>query len=539
MRWGVIGVLLLACVRPAVAQQVVVGRELRIAEDAQLSGDVGHPSYVSQLNRWLIDSNGNADFRYLFTDELRAKLFTADMEAVLAGSQRVTKSFSLISQPFTCPAASGTSTLWVQDAPTYGDAAVFVSGDAVIIRNLSRTSFGPFSISDCVGVVTSYTDGTGANAGQQSWTFTRNAGGDAGAMTASTVVPVDTLVQDLGVSGNGYVETTAVDGAAGINAPYTQVVTWTTAPVAANLSTRARLGNLRGITGSTEYGLLAGTYAATGGQYFKASDLGFELHGINLQMWDGSTNVIKLDRTVPSFAIGTPIPSGYLTGGDGFWVGKDSGVYKLRIGDPTGNRMTFASGVLTIIGDGGGVTNINGGNLQTDSVTAVQIAANAITTSELNADSVTSAKIAAGTIVASDIQAGSITADRLNVSTLSAITADIGSVTAGSITGVNVSVASGNVVLNSSGLTLTSGSGTSNKVKWSSGATIYGDGTNDLVLFGPDEVLLLGSGGGTLRVSDQTLLSGSTFTIDSLAGTGNDYACLNSSGQLFRSDTAC
>ena len=50
-------------------------------------------------------------------------------------------------------------------------------------------------------------------------------------MTGGTIVPVNQLVQDMGVSGNGYVELSAVDGANGVNAPYIQTNTWTSAPV--------------------------------------------------------------------------------------------------------------------------------------------------------------------------------------------------------------------------------------------------------------------------------------------------------------------
>jgi len=78
-------------------------------------------------------------------------------------------------------------------------------------------------------------------------------------------------------------------------------------------------------------------------------------------------------------------------------------------------RVTITpAGTATFSGDGGSVTNINGGNIQTDTITATQIAANAITTTELNADSVTSEKIVARTIVALDITVGAITANELN-----------------------------------------------------------------------------------------------------------------------------
>lgn len=313
--------------------------------DVTSSGFIGATTFASQTTGWRATAAGSLDVRYLYTDELRAKLFTADLESVLAGSQRITKSFSTISQAFTCPAASGTSTLWVFDSPTFGDAAVFVSGDAVIIHNMTRTVFGPFTISDCVGVVTVYADGSGANAGQQSWTFTRNAGGDAGTMAGSTVVAVNQLVQDMGVTGNGYIESTAVDGAASVNAPYTQIVTWATAPVAANLTARCRLGNLLGITTTAEYGLFCGSYS--GNAFVRFSDQNAEIRGIPFKLYDGATNTVLIDPAAPSLAMGNPLPTAYGTG-TGIWMGKDT-AYKFRVGNPSGNRVAWDGTNLTLV----------------------------------------------------------------------------------------------------------------------------------------------------------------------------------------------
>jgi hypothetical protein len=314
------------------------------------SANAGTSTFASQTTGWRIDNAGRADVRYLYTDELRAKLFTADLESVLAGSQRITKSFSTISQTFTCPALGSTSTLWVKDAPTFGDAAVFVSGDSVVIHAMTRTVFGPFTITDCVGVVTSYTDGTGANAGQQSWTFTRNTSTNGGAMTASTTVAVDQLVQDLGTTGNGYVESTAVDGAAGINAPYTQIVTWATAPVSANLTVRARFGNLRGITSTTEHGVIAGTYGATNGAFFRASDQNFDLQGITAKWWDSTNNVVTIapNSGSPYVAIGNPAPSACCATA-GIFLGWDHSASKAKASfySDANNFLTFDGAKLT------------------------------------------------------------------------------------------------------------------------------------------------------------------------------------------------
>ena len=48
-------------------------------ELANRDRDIGHPEYLSQLNRWLITQNGEADVRYRFTDVLRARLLLPDI----------------------------------------------------------------------------------------------------------------------------------------------------------------------------------------------------------------------------------------------------------------------------------------------------------------------------------------------------------------------------------------------------------------------------------------------------------------------------
>lgn len=288
-----------------------------VASLTAMSGNVGTDNFASQTSGWRCTYLGACDDRYHFSNEMRIKLLSAEEQAVYRGSLEVTPSYSEVSQAFTCPAAAGTATLWVRDAATLADARVFTSSDWVVIRTMTRADADTdgaqeVSVADCVGQVTSYADGTGANAGQQSWTFTRGSGGSAGAMSSSTVVAVGNVVLDYGTSGRGSVEISAVDGTEGINAPYVQVKSWTTSPVAANFAVRARLGKLTGITSTAnEFGLIAGTYAASDGQYFRASNSAFELHGIDLSLWDSTTRVVRMapNSGSPYFGLGNPAPS--------------------------------------------------------------------------------------------------------------------------------------------------------------------------------------------------------------------------------------
>lgn len=300
--------------------------------NTNLYGYVGHPNFSSQTTAWRVTAAGASDFRSVYADEMRIRLMTIDQESVLSGSRTVAKSASTIAQTFTCPAAGASATLWVLDAPTYGDAAVFVAGDWVSIHTLTRTALGAFTLADCVGQVDDYADGTGANAGQQSWRFVRGDSGSDGGMAAATAVAVGQLVTDYGATGNGVVEDSAVDGAGGVNAPYVQVKTWAGAPVAANWTTRVRFGNLFGQTATAnEYGFIAGPYSATNGTFFRASNANFDLHGITAKWWDSTTNVVIIapNSGSPYMGIGNAAPSACCTTA-GIFLGWDHAATKAK-----------------------------------------------------------------------------------------------------------------------------------------------------------------------------------------------------------------
>jgi hypothetical protein len=240
-------------------------RIVKLWDNTHIVGYVGSEAYTSQSSGWRINSAGAADFRYVFVDEMHAKSFIADLEQALAGGQIISKSVAMLGKPFTAPAAGGSATLWPRDLPSAPDMAVFQSGDIVRVRTFLRSG-GSLSISDCWGVVTSYADGTGADAGLQSWTFTRSVALNAGAMAAGTVVPVDSIVLDYGTSGNGIWETNAIDGVYGANSPYTQAVQWTGHPATGSV-VRYRAGKLdgwgAGYSGTNTFGFAAGNAAGT------------------------------------------------------------------------------------------------------------------------------------------------------------------------------------------------------------------------------------------------------------------------------------
>lgn len=176
--------------------------------------------------------------------------------------------------------------------------AVFQSGDIVRLRSFNRSA-GSLTIGNCWGVVTSYAD---QSDGTQTWTFTRSAGGNAGGITAGTVINADSIVLDYGTTGNGFWEVNAIDGAYATNSPYSQIVTWTTHP-ATGSAVRLRMGNLAGVSIS-DYGLVMGTDvsdASTTSLDFRASTGTVRLGPVGSSKpnwyWDGTDMRLRLNTT--------------------------------------------------------------------------------------------------------------------------------------------------------------------------------------------------------------------------------------------------
>lgn len=172
-----------------------------------------------------------------------------------------------------------------------------------------------------------------------------------GAFTITVTSPTTFTYTVLGSPATPATGTILVNGTNGTNAAYAQVVTWATAPTGANKTLRARFGNLRGVTGTNnDYGLIAGTYAATNGAYFRASNNAFELHGITSKWWSGSTNVVTIapNSGSPYLAIGNPAPSSYGNNAGLFlgWVSGDSKA-KVSFYADANNYFQYNGSVIT------------------------------------------------------------------------------------------------------------------------------------------------------------------------------------------------
>lgn len=324
--------------------------------DIDTAGSVGSPAYASQTTDWRISKAGAADFRYLFTDELRAKVFSADLEQVLRGSAIVAKSFGIISQTFNCPSAGGTRTLWIQDAPEVTNTRLFAVNDWIVMHTFSRTDGDSdgnldLTIADCIGQVSSYADGSGANEGQQSWTFTRGTGGSAGALTGGTDIAVDQVAIDYGVSGNGVTEQSAIDGAEAVNAPYFQTKTFTTSPVAGNFSVTTRMGNLGGICGYSggTFGFVAGDCAATNITIDTTNGIRIRSGTTNKLVADTSGNLsIVGDLSIGTAGVARSGATDFTTG-TGWVLDYNAGTPRARFGTTAGNRLSWDGTNLTLV----------------------------------------------------------------------------------------------------------------------------------------------------------------------------------------------
>lgn len=294
--------------------------------------DLSTANYVSQTTGWGITYTGNADFRYIFADELHVKAFIADIYSALAGGLIISKSRARVSRDFTIPNTAATATLYVEDLEGWPDTAVFEANDYVCLRVID-TSGGGLVVTDVYGQVTAYADDLG---GEQHWTFTTTTP----AYAAGDVIYRGSIALDYGAVGDGLWEATVLDAA---GAPYSQVRTFgaITDGEPATWTTWVRLGNLDGLAGvGAEHGLYAGQGLTDSDAYVLITDQQVALHNLPLEIHDGTARRIYLDPTVPSIAVGAAAPTDYLTG-DGFWVGNDSGTYKLHLGDVDGERLIW------------------------------------------------------------------------------------------------------------------------------------------------------------------------------------------------------
>ncbi len=77
-------------------------------------------------------------------------------------------------------------------------------------------------------------------------------------------------------------------------------------------------------------------------------------NGARLRLrWEYQINAneeaIRLDPSIPSLAVGNPLPTGLTTGGSGIWMGLAGGNYLFRVGDAAGTRLVWTGTNLQFV----------------------------------------------------------------------------------------------------------------------------------------------------------------------------------------------
>jgi len=316
------------------------------------SKSIESDDYVSQTTGWSIkygSNGGDADFRYIYADELHVKAFTTDVYEAFAGGIVITKSRAKLSRTFTIPDTGNSAVLYVEDLDGMSDTPVFEVNDYVLLRVIQKEGVG-LIVQDIFGQVTGYSGGSSGsselNEGEQSWTFTTTTTGYG----SGDLIYSGSIALDYGQSGedNGIWLATVLD----TESPYSDVQVWdgtlsSGEPDPTHISTYSRAGNLSGISGlggsaGDEFGMWAGNGTGDTDQQIIVSNFQATFKNIDVAIHDGSNPVILLEHSTPYFSIGADAPTAY--GGDaGFWVGKDSGAYKAYIGDPSSEWLTWDS----------------------------------------------------------------------------------------------------------------------------------------------------------------------------------------------------
>lgn len=298
---------------------------LEVSPSGILATGIRSSDYVSQTTGYKISDNGDADFRYLYTNELHAKTFIADMEQALAGSQIISKSVAKVKRNFTIPIAGYYQGLFVEPFSGYPTLAVFSVGDVIRLRQMTRSSDG-VTVYDVWGTIYSQVSGVQSDSSQL-YIFKRSTGADSGSATATGIISKGSLAIDYGVSGQGYYEVSAIDGTNGANSPYARVFTWTTHPATGSIL-KAQFGNLSNVGWKSNLG----------------TPSGFGLYGQNVFLTGG------IDASFGKIG-GTKITTNSLYSGTGTWGNSNTPFFMDSLGRLSlGDKLKWDGSLLQVVG---------------------------------------------------------------------------------------------------------------------------------------------------------------------------------------------
>ena len=307
------------------------GALILLTNDGRLES--GRPGYVSGVTGWQIAPNGDAEFNNLrVRGELHATTFVADemhatggtlLIATATTAGRGTAAGDDSGGTMGALDGVGTSTLFATASYMTG-MSYFAVGDIVRVKAMGRTANGQsLHIPDIYLEVTTIGALYDRNMSQgipgyYKMTCTRRSG----AFTGYKVPPGSAIVKWTGTSSANTppVEHSAYKGQMLLTSdlsqsPYVDVFTVDATRLRGNkagaswpgsgdirtppgIKPRVRLGNLDGVLGLPEqWGLAAGTDlsdTSLSAKYFVASNLGFKMQNINIEMYNGGQRSIDI-----------------------------------------------------------------------------------------------------------------------------------------------------------------------------------------------------------------------------------------------------
>jgi hypothetical protein len=272
-------------------------------EALSISGVLQSTNFLEGVSGWHLDPSGSAEFSDV-TVRGSIKSSVIEYEQVMAvdGGFIVTKAANVVRDDFTADSDGFNINLRVPDGVSPSDVGNYYEATDIVRVKSGLTGFW--------GTVVSATNNL------SHWTInvTKNTPSeDVSVMAGSTLI-------NYGQSGSGAIEMLG-------KAPMLRMYTHTGTPWA-SYDDFLIIGQLEGKFGfsASELGFGVGDPTRIG-NYFVATEDGITMQG---EIRNGAT----------SYTVGT-----------GFWVGKDSDVFKLRIGDPTNSYLTWDGSSLNIRGN--------------------------------------------------------------------------------------------------------------------------------------------------------------------------------------------
>ena len=461
----------------------------------QANNAVRSTSYTSGLLGWNISAAGNAEFNNVdIRGAIHAGLIVYNALLATSGTLGIFRAAGKLRSDSVMPAS-----------PVYGSTAVVF--DVVDPDGLTHAASQIFSVGDAVQLKDGLAGNTWLRVSAVSdqttfWRYTASI--QAG--TANVTYRAGLGVANYGVNGNGFIIQTADQ----TNAPYIQMATHTgvftenTVNGTLTVIPQLRIGNLNGSYGYSAdvYGFGAGQYgtasknwltvdqtngirmgnnvtirmqlAVDGSGFLANSNIAWSTAGVaTISGWTiGATRIsstrVFLDNAGEYLSLGATPPTSYGSNVGIFIEGANSG--RLSIYKDANNYLQWDSTKLLI--KAANFTLDSSGNITATSATvsgAITATSGAIN-GPLTMSGATSS-IAIGATPPTSASAGTgIWLDRTG---MYGLLADVVQAKFDAATG-KITAGAGDVVLDSSGITIASGTGTTNYISWKSGGTLGG-----------------------------------------------------------------